>query len=730
MTGRRARCEPRTRFSRAGAGRALAAFGAIPLVLALLVPTPGSITTLAAERTRLVLIDQTFVVPVDGTIGLRFEINGDDEIIAAAAAAAAAATTTTTTTDPPDDGDADDGDADDDGADAEVIDVIVTSYEPILDRDRVPSVLAGATGPALDGARFDLAEVYRPNGPGGTPLVELDVVTATGGDIADELELPVAGLYPITVDIRRDGRRLARHITFVERLPAAGERPRRSQPFGLSVVASIPDPGPEPDQLALVDARSRLVEIAQLGEDLIAPITVGIPPVVAAQLTADDDELVGRVRDALEGSEVLAVPRIQFDPSSAVAAGETDAFTRELRDGEDVLARTFPSTAVRRSAWRWDGPLSTEGASLLRDLGVQVVVLPLDDYHRLGNALPPEFTDPTLLYTVMLPDGATLAVLTVDPVSGLLDPELADDRSATEIAVELFATLVATRIQLPDAPRTAVLSTDRLDIPDADVLSVLESFVDQHPSFRFQTLSLVPNSTGTMFVNGPPREVELPAFAGVDLTTRSNRIALTRVLVDSMSSMLPDDDLRPAAWHAELDLLLSTGFDDDTADERIDAVIGEVELLPSVIVPPDPFTFTLTGSSSEITLRLGNTGTTPIRVRISSAASKLTFPEGDVEAVLQPGTTNLVIPVEPLSNGTFPVTIELLTPLDGRPVIEPIVLTARVNAITGLGQVLTGGALLVLASWWYSHFRSQRRQRSEAARANHPSNGAGSVVSP
>jgi len=41
---------------------------------------------------------------------------------------------------------------------------------------------------------------------------------------------------------------------------------------------------------------------------------------------------------------------------------------------------------------------------------------------------------------------------------------------------------------------------------------------------------------------------------------------------------------------------------------------------------------------------------------------------------------------------------------------------------------LTGAALLVLATWWFSHFRRTRRARvqrdSMAARGGHPSNGA------
>ncbi|MEX2626803.1 MAG: hypothetical protein WD225_07945 [Ilumatobacteraceae bacterium] len=713
---------------------ALLALSAHPGVIG----TSGGGATVAAQdraRPELVLVDQSFVLQVDDELRLRYEMGGDLSSIGRALGSIldpgpdTPSTTTTPATTPA-------GDPEPDGPETDMkeptgsrIDVVLTSYEPITERGHVAGARAGATGPAIDGARFDLADVLVTDTE---PLgIELDVPITVSGDTAGELEMPVAGLYPVTVELRLDdGRRLTRHTTFVERLPDAGERAARTEPFGLSVVAAVPDPGPEPDELALLDARSRLVELAQLGEALDGPFTASIPPVVAREL--GDDELGERLRVALEGTEILSATAMTLDPSSAVAAMETDAFTRELREGEDLLARTFPATTVRRSAWLWQAPVSLDGAGMLRDLGVPLVVTTADDYFELEGALPPEFTDPSLRYPAPLPGAATMSVVMVDPVSDLLDPERDDDRSTTDVAVEIFATLLATRHQLPDAPRAAILSSDRFGVPDADILATVERFASAHPDVRLQTLSFVPGSTDIMEVNGEPRTVGLPASAGVDLRERSDRIALTRTLVDSLGSMLPDDDARLTEWHDVLELMLSTGFTDREADQRIDRIIEEVETLPDAIEPPEPFTFTLTGRTSEVTLRFGNTGTTSRHVLLRPEASKLTFPENVIDVVLEPGTTNVVVPVSALSNGTFPVTIELLTPLDGRAVGEPVVLTARVNALTGLGQVLTGGALVVLASWWYSHFRSRRRRAARRARHAHPSTGPGpdSVATP
>ena len=57
-------------------------------------------------------------------------------------------------------------------------------------------------------------------------------------------------------------------------------------------------------------------------------------------------------------------------------------------------------------------------------------------------------------------------------------------------------------------------------------------------------------------------------------------------------------------------------------------------------------------------------------------------------------------------------------------------LTARVNALTGLGQVVTGGAVLVLLSWWFAHFRRRRRRRLATITALEAQDEVGSDLSP
>jgi hypothetical protein len=621
------------------------------------------------------------------------------------------------------------------------VDVYVVAHEPIELRDFVLPTLEGQLPDAVDSARYDLADLVDRETPAssaaGTPLL-LDVTTsATTVDRESVLELPVPGLYPLSIELRQDGRLLERYITMAERTPAIDPPARRTGTFDLSILATVADPGPEPDPLDLVDARSRLLELAQLGEDLEAPITVGIPPVVAEAIR-DDEDLVDRLRAALDGDESIAMPALELDPSSAMAADLVETYTRLLRDGEDVLREVLPGTPARRTTWVVDRDLSTAGATMLRDLGMQLLVVPEERYVGLEGSLP-GLTDTSMVLDGTLTSGAPMAVSVVDPVSALLDPERATGRTPLEDGVAAFALLAATRLQLGPANRSVVLTTPELGIPDADVLAVIERFAAEHPVIGTRPLSFVPGSTDVMQLFGEPLTLTFPATAGPDLTARVTLLEATRVRAASTASMLPDDDPRPSAWTAELDTLISTGFDDEEVAARTAALETEFAELRADVVPPDPFTFVLTGRESEIRLRVTNEGITPLRIAVSATSDKLDFPAGTLVVTLDPlSITEVIVPVTVRSNGTFPVTVQFATPA-GEPLAGPVPLTGRANFITGLGQLLTGAAVLVLASWWFSHLRARRRERLERAerraRAGHPSrplaaggdNGSGSL---
>ena len=54
--------------------------------------------------------------------------------------------------------------------------------------------------------------------------------------------------------------------------------------------------------------------------------------------------------------------------------------------------------------------------------------------------------------------------------------------------------------------------------------------------------------------------------------------------------------------------------------------------------------------------------------------------------------------------------------------ILDITLTSRVTAFTGLAQVLTGGLIVILITWWIANWRSKKRRAAvDQRRDHHPS---------
>jgi hypothetical protein len=129
------------------------------------------------------------------------------------------------------------------------------------------------------------------------------------------------------------------------------------------------------------------------------------------------------------------------------------------------------------------------------------------------------------------------------------------------------------------------------------------------------------------------------------------------------------------------------------------------------VLPPEPFPFTVGGRRATIPLRVTNTSGTPLTVKLHFDSDKLTFPENDIVRELPPNQTSEVqVDIVARSNGVSPMTVIIRTPFGGQ-LTDPVVLTARVNNLTGLGRVVTVGLLLVLATWWLTYFQRRRRQQ-------------------
>jgi len=556
--------------------------------------------------------------------------------------------------------------------------------------------------------------------------------TALGDAVAADPTLQVGspGIHRITVTISSGGQTVASTATHVFVVDPAAE-PAALQ---VAVVAGTADPGPWPDTAHAAASLADLDALMDLADRVDAPLTFSLPPSVTAlatpppAATPDGSVLpdvspvpdsspvatespgtpstsspgdaaatarVERLSTAFDGDDVLPLPFVALDPSSLAAVDQGDLFTRQLRAGEDVLSATVPLARSDRAAWLTGGAISRPAASSLRVLGTRTLVVPAALADQLGVGV-----DPVLgaVFDVDLGDGRPMPAMALSPLGDRL--AASDDPAAD--AAELVASLL---LAAGDAPRAVALATGDGSIPDAELTARVTAYARQVPGVEIVPLSALP---GRAAPTGD-EVVELPESAGADLSERVDSAALVRLASARARSMLVDPE--PARrWDVDFDRMLSSAVDDTTAMAHLDAVSREVDSILHAIVLPEPFTFTLTGTSSKLPIRLENTSPYALNVAVRVSSAKLSAEGGDaIEQVEANSSRTVELPVRARSNGSFSVEVSVLTPDLAQRVAGPTVLRANVTQLSGLSKVLTAGALLALASWWFSHFRRRRR---------------------
>ena len=547
----------------------------------------------------------------------------------------------------------------------------------------------------------------------GTAVMTLTVPTDSDPSVEDRLNFNDPGLHPLLVELIVDDEVVASHGTVVECKASGRTTP---PPIAMSLLASITTPEPTDSASQIGRHLSELDAIASAANDIDAPLTVRLPPVVAtaAAIASGGEDLADQLGDDL----LLSGPAIPFDVSSATEVGRIDAFAEQLVQGEAQLRTALPRVQVGRDVWLATEPLSGPAAEELRDLGVQYLAMRRSSFAELVAASEASSTPEIDRFVdLTLPNGATMQVLLIDDILGAglttaATDEILESQTATEWSIETIARLrleqFATSTLERQAGRGHLIATPDLTAPDSRLITELERLARTTDAIEFVAAGLLGSSTSTQPTTA---EFRLPDRAGPSLAGRVDRIAATQATLAVATAMLPDSDPRADEWTTELDSLISTAFTDDDVADVLSGLEDQAEVVTSSIIPPEPFTFTLTGREDDIDIRIENTLDTPLDVVVRLTSPRLSFPDGDTMVTLAPSDTTVVpIPVEARSNGTSPVTVEIFSPAFETAVTEPVTLTARVTALAGIAQVVTGAFVLILLTWWFSNWRTRRRR--------------------
>ena len=600
---------------------------------------------------------------------------------------------------------------------------------------RTGPVIPSALGEAMDTVEVEVSRYAEVDPDTGERRLRVTTPMRVSGDKgptrAAILETPGPGLYPITVSLLRDGELLAAHLTMIEYSPSVGATDWLG-PLGISVLASIPEPDPTTITSALVSTRNQIDLLGLLAERTELPLTIAIPPSLANRVAEGDPGLgttAPLLPGLLAGDELVALPQLRIDPAAAAAADLEEFFARQLSLGAEQLGQAFPDSTVRRTVWFAgssvsSGRVTSEAATVLRDLGAQLVVVDYEDYSSWEGSIA-GLTDPTLLTRIPHTDGTDGRVAVIDPVNIELEPSSAAlGISAVDRAVRVLAEIYAIRHQQGPANRSMVLSGLGFGVPDAEVVAVIERLASADRAVEFRPLSASVLTTDIQRIGDDEVWVRWPGAPEVDLRPRVAAVDSARARIADIAPMLPENDPRSDAWVSRLEGSYSSFVTPAEAAAIAASVAAELDAIIASIALPETPIFNLTGDDTPLPVTIENTGDTPLEVIVQLVSSRLEVPAGQ-RVVLEPGATTLRIEVSAIGTGTFPILVEILSPTGTRLGPE-VTLTARSNSVTGLGRSVAVGLVLVLLSWWLSHLRRARSERValrlDASVGAHPSN--------
>ena len=631
----------------------------------------------------------------------------------------------------------------------------VLTYQVVTNRETLGRAIDGRFGGATD--RVDLAADAVKVDPA---TGDVTVIVLTESDASEEtaLRFPTPGLYPVAVQqLGADGNVVSQLVTFVDRLPPEGSDPPAA--ISIAVLASITAPPQLPGATTPLpaDVTAALAELGRYPGGV--PISLDISPDIVNRLDAATRENLVR---AMANGVIMSQPLVPFDPSAATAAGLDDRFRDLLVAGETAIDSSGQLPTTNRTVWFAPNGITNAGARMLRDLNVRLLVIPSDVYLRAeGSNLG--LTDYSQLFqsaigtddtAIAQPESADTAsddassaddaeecteasagclpTAAIDPLlsARLADAGLSDEQAALYTAADVVTYRdFFTQNMSANVPHALVLGLDGPGVANATRITRVAAMTTSVGAANFIPISDLEASSSQAVPDGRQLILRLPEPTPIDLTPRVKTLNLLSFAIPVMSSMLEVDGGRTKRWNDTVAALYSTSLTDEQVATVVAGIEAEMNTIKDCIIPPRPYTFTLTGRSTDLPLRLTNACGESLKVvvRLGAAAAKMDVPQDGTLLTLGPNASkSFPIPVTARTNGTFDVTLDVYAPQDSvTPITKRVTLTARVNMLTGLPQAITGVALLLLLTWWVRNLRRSRRaRRSVAATAAHPAAGA------
>jgi hypothetical protein len=543
-----------------------------------------------------------------------------------------------------------------------------------------------------------------------------DVIALLGSNAGgSSVRLRKSGVYPVSLSIQVGDRESSRLLTFVNFITVQTSKNSLSVSLAAEVNPALSQT--PAGETSLADSARTMLNnvVSSLNGDggvmslRMSPETLNS---LAISSNPQDAELLGQLQLVLAKHQVLASTFVPFDPSSAEKAKLGSEFDKQLARGIEILNARNGDAGINPRTWFSTRPINTDGISLLARSGFTNVVFSPQAAQSLG-ALDSYTKQYRANYIGDLTAKVSIAVA---------DPRYAASLSASntnpvQTSMAVAAEIIAQQGELALGQRRPldhhlIISTHDGSLPNPVLLNSLLVALSNAPQVTLRPLGSIQRATEAS------TPLTMPSGAPIDLRARRPQLQTVVDEIASTRSMLSADAPQRMWWEDELLLIQSDSLNSERFDLYLKGFKAQLRTFRASVSVPESLTFTLSGKSSDLRLQLRNSASMPLSVLVTLSSAKLTFPEKpQVVTVAANSAVDVIIPVVARANGTFPLEVVLYTPDGTAQVGKRIRLSARVSALAGLGQLVTGVALLLLASWWIAHWRKQHRMK---AVENHP----------
>ena len=520
-----------------------------------------------------------------------------------------------------------------------------------------------------------------------------------------KIEFSGPGIYPIRIESLINKVVRANVTSFVNRVDLS----TRLEPMPVNLLVTLDSTNTlQLDGSHVIsdltrEKISQLVSLLELDGPLVS--TQVSPQVIdglSKSVNPADQELLLRLTNAISKTNLIATSYLAFDPSGAGQTQHEKEFNALVDLGKSSLSSRFASNVAVSDVWVARTQLDQFGVDLLAKSGYRSIVMLPSAGAALGSF------DNTARPYRLVSGVKTMSLYVVDPtyVAQLGEVKNSSFIAASAIAAQLLAqrSKIESDGGTPSLKRT-VLTTQDGAVLNSNLIHEILLILKRVPQqISIQTLNNLPE---------PRQDAYKPDLRVKDISQfeiRMKNIDLLRADLNKLNSSLDQNSNTWAIWNERLMVMSSDTLTKTQREEFATQTRNELKSLRTAVTLKEGTTFTFGSRKSQLRLDLKNSSNEDLTIQVKVESPKLKLDRSMAIIEVPANSSNeLVINAVALSNGLFPVDVRIFTADGSSQLGKKIEISARVNAIAGLGQVVTGVALLLLVTWWAAHFRRKYR---------------------